>query len=221
MNDFDGLLKNRSVSPEAALRAGFRREGDRYLLLEELPGTGLFAEFTLTERSFSARVLEEDGEEFYLLRVKNAEGSFLPAVREALEAAAGRIAGRLFPREDPGKRLLELARDKFGDRPDYPFDDGEESPVLRAPNGKWYAIMMTVEGNRIDSRRKGPVRALNLKVDPEKRESILDGESFFPAYHMNKTHWITVILDGAPDWEKTAALLEESRRLSMGKKKEK
>ena len=44
---------------------------------------------------------EEDGEEFYLLRVGNAAGSFLPAVRDAAEELArgiaedGNVSGRL------------------------------------------------------------------------------------------------------------------------------
>ena len=40
--------------------------------------------------------------------------------------------------------------------------------------------------------------------------SLLDEEGFFPAYHMNKNNWITIVLnDSVPD-EKIYSLLELS-----------
>ena len=39
----------------------------------------------------------------------------------------------------------------------------------------------------------------------------------FPAYHMNKTHWVTVLLDGTLPEPELFWLLEESYSLSMPK----
>ena len=42
---------------------------------------------------------------------------------------------------------------------------------------------------------------VNLKIDPENGVELRDRYSFVQeAYHMNKRHWITVVMDGAvPD----------------------
>ncbi len=219
MIDFSRLIRGRALDPERAKAEGFSREESAYVLRKPLPGFGLQAEILLTGKTLRIRVLEEDGEEFYLLRVGNAAGSFLPAVRDAAEREARGIAERVFPEEDPGKRVLEIARRLFGTVPDAPFDDGGESLALRAGNGKWYALLMTVDGEKLDGEKRGPVRVMNLKVDPLKRESFLDGGHFFPAYHMNKTHWMTVLLDDGLDWEKAERILAESFRLVSGRKK--
>jgi predicted DNA-binding protein (MmcQ/YjbR family) len=39
-----------------------------------------------------------------------------------------------------------------------------------------------------------------------------------PAYHMNKEHWITVLLDGSVPFEKIVEHLVMSRELAGGKK---
>ena len=219
MIDFSRFVRGRMLDPQRAEAAGFRKGEEGYVLRRPLSGFGLLAEIILTEKTLKVRVLEEDGEEFYLLRVGNAAGSFLPAVRDAAEEAARAAAEKVYPAQDAGRRLLEIARRRFGTLPDSPFDDGGESLVLRAENGKWYALLMTVDGGKVDGTRRGPVRALNLKIDPEKRESYMDDRHFFPAYHMNKTHWMTVLLDDGLDWEKTETVLEESFRLVSGGKK--
>lgn len=219
MTDFSRLVRGRTLDPRRAEAEGFRKNGAEYVLRKPLPEFGLLAEITLGEKTLGIRVLEEDGEEFYLLRVGNAAGSFLPAVRDAEEEIAREVAFRVFPAEDAGKRILETARRLYGTVPDAPFDDGGESLALRAENGKWYALVMTVDASKLTEERRGPVRVMNLKVDPAKRDSLWDGRHFFPAYHMNKTHWITVLLDDELDWEKAENVLGESYRLVSGNRK--
>lgn len=42
-----------------------------------------------------------------------------------------------------------------------------------------------------------PIR-LNLKCDPERAKELREEhEAIIPGYHMNKTHWNTLILDGS------------------------
>ena len=219
MIDYSRLIRGRAMDPGRAEALGFHKQYAGYVLRRPLPGFGLQAEITLTGKTLGIRVLEEDGEEFYLLRVGNAAGSFLPAVRDAAEELARGIAEEVYPAEDAGKRILEIARRRFGTVPDAPFDDGGESLALRAGNGKWYALLMTIDGARLDGGKRGPVRVMNLKVDPAKRESYLDGGHFFPAYHMNKTHWMSVLLDDGLDWDKAEAVLAESFRLVSGGKR--
>lgn len=56
-----------------------------------------------------------------------------------------------------------------------------------------------------------PVPVMNLKIDDPVYRDILTSEAgIFPAYHMNKDHWITVLLDGTVPFEEVTALLEVS-----------
>lgn len=44
---------------------------------------------------------------------------------------------------------------------------------------------------------------------------------FFPAYHMDKTHWITVALDGTVSDDDIMMLLDMSYELTLPKKRKK
>ena len=69
----------------------------------------------------------------------------------------------------------------------------------------------------------GVVTAINLKVDdPIFRDMIIQEDGIMPAYHMNKQHWITVLLDGTVPEERVYELLEMSYLATAPKaKKEK
>jgi predicted DNA-binding protein (MmcQ/YjbR family) len=59
---------------------------------------------------------------------------------------------------------------------------------------------------------------VNLKADKERISEIIDRKSIFPAYHMNKKHWITVLLTGVTDFDQLCALTRRSFELVNGKK---
>ena len=87
-----------------------------------------------------------------------------------------------------------------GTSPDYPFGDWMESAVLRhAESGKWYAIVMRVSRRKFGLDSDEMIDAVNLKLPTEMFGSFGVSEGVFPAYHMNKLHWISVLLPDAPD----------------------
>lgn len=91
--------------------------------------------------------------------------------------------------------------DTYGVSADYPFEEDFETGVFRHTGSrKWFGIAMNIEYRKIISGRSGMVDVVNLKCAPEVIESIAGVEpGIFRAYHMNKTHWLTVALDGSCD----------------------
>lgn len=55
---------------------------------------------------------------------------------------------------------------------------------------------------------------LSLKVDPDYGE-LLRGqyEAIMPGYHLNKRHWVTLMLDGSLEPELIQSLIDDSYRL--------
>lgn len=94
--------------------------------------------------------------------------------------------------------LIEYIFENFSQEPDFPFENDCETAVFRhKDNGKWFGLLMKVPLNRlgIDSTRCADV--LNVKCDPEVGASLIDNSVFFPAYHMNKRHWLSVLTEKA------------------------
>ena len=120
-----------------------------------------------------------------------------------------------------------LVLDGYSVKADYPFEEDFETGVFRHEgSGKWFAIAMNIGYNRLIPGREGNVDVVNLKCAPEVIESIAGIEAgIYRAYHMNKTHWLTVALDGSCDDDTIAWLLGISYDLTKkkiaAKKKEK
>ena len=51
---------------------------------------------------------------------------------------------------------------------------------------------------------------MNVKFDPEITSMIIQTFGFLPGYHMNKQHWITILLDGSVSEAKTLDFLDMS-----------
>lgn len=54
------------------------------------------------------------------------------------------------------------------------------------------------------------VDILDVKCDPEMTGMIIQTYGFLPGYHMNKNHWITILLDGSVSEAKTLDFLDMS-----------
>ena len=75
-----------------------------------------------------------------------------------------------------------------------------ESAVLRhADNRKWYAIVMRVSRRKFGFDSDEVISVVNLKLPTEMFGSFGATDGVYPAYHMNKLHWISVLLPDAPD----------------------
>ncbi len=65
---------------------------------------------------------------------------------------------------------------------------------------KWFGIMMSVTMDKVGLEGEGYIDILNIKCEPERVIFLSQQPGFAPAYHMNKKHWISIILNGtAPD----------------------
>ena len=96
--------------------------------------------------------------------------------------------------------FLDYCHNKFGTSPDYPFDEDFETAVLRhADNRKWFALLMKVSRRKFGFDSDETVDAVNLKLPVEMFGSFGKADGVYPAYHMNKLHWISVLLSDATD----------------------
>ena len=98
------------------------------------------------------------------------------------------------------QEFLEYCLNTYGTSPDYPFDEDFETAVLRhTDNRKWYAIVMRVSRRKFGFDSNEVTDVVNLKLPTEMFGSFGATDGVHPAYHMNKLHWISVLLPDSPD----------------------
>ena len=93
------------------------------------------------------------------------------------------------------KDFEALVLDAYNVKADYPFEDDLTTGVFRHESGKWFAVAMNISERKLGKPTDGKTDVVNLKCAPEVIESIVGAEpGVYRAYHMNKTHWLTVDL---------------------------
>lgn len=117
------------------------------------------------------------------------------------------------------EQLLDWVRTQYGTQPEYLWPDSPDSAVLRGGNGKWYGIFMRVSRARLGLSGPGDADILNVKCDPALVDALRTQPGFLPAYHMNKRHWISILLDGTVPEEDLLDLLSASHRITIPKNK--
>ena len=97
-------------------------------------------------------------------------------------------------------KLFEYCLNTYGTSPDYPFDEDFETAVFRhTDNRKWYAIVMRVSRRKFGFDSDEVIDVVNLKLPTEMFGSFGASDGVYPAYHMNKLHWVSVLLPDSPD----------------------
>ena len=117
------------------------------------------------------------------------------------------------------QEFFEYCLHTYGTLPDYPFEEDFETAVFRhTDTRKWFALVMQVSRRKLGLEHDEIVDVVNLKLPIEMFGSFGASEGVYPAYHMNKLHWISVILPDAPD-DVVKFLLNASFEATKAKKK--
>lgn len=111
--------------------------------------------------------------------------------------------------------LFKYAREHFKSEPEYLWSNLPHYAVLRHHDGeKWFGIVMNVPGTKLGLKTAEEVDVLEVKVRPEHIGSLRRKEGILPAYHMNKEHWVSVVLGGPVTPAEIHELLTESHELT-------
>jgi predicted DNA-binding protein (MmcQ/YjbR family) len=88
--------------------------------------------------------------------------------------------------------------DYYGIKYDCPFDDEPYLWVFRhEDNRKWFALIMPIPKRKLGIDSDEFINVVNMKCAPEIIDDLWKENGVFPAYHMNKKHWLTLCLDGS------------------------
>ena len=108
---------------------------------------------------------------------------------------------------------------KYKIKPQFPWAPKAAHIVFKHSNNKkWFALIMRVTGDKLGLETKNIMDVINLKCDTDLLENIRMSKGILPAYHMNKKHWISVILDKRVADDTVKSLIDLSFELTAVKK---
>lgn len=210
------IFKNCQIDFSKLITYGFQKEENNYVY-----------QTTIINDTFSLKVIITEPQkvtvEVYDLmtnfpytnyRVEKETGSFVTKVREEIKETLldikEKCATTSYFETAQANRITKKMIDKYHSYPDFAWPKYPHYAVFRNPqNQKWYGIIMKIKGEKLKAK-KGEVEILNVKLAPEKVTQYLSYQVFYPAYHMNKKNWLSIILDETISDELILSLITES-----------
>ncbi len=108
------------------------------------------------------------------------------------------------------RKNISIHKRKIYTNPSYLWVKYPFYAALKHLNGKWYGIIMNVSKKNLGFQEDREIDILVVKCDPYLIPDLIKEKGFFPAYHMNKKNWITILLDGSVTKKKIKELLDLS-----------
>ena len=187
-----------NFSKEKLLQYGFREEAEKLIYRKEILDSSFFIEIVFVNSQLLIEVYDIEFDEIYsLYSVDSAVGETVQNIREHVEKLLSSILGLA---EESGKissEIIDYCNDKYGENHVNPFKKHPDILAFVNEKNKWYALMSNVEYNKLNKTNNiiTKVKILNVKYPTDKILEIIDNKNIFPAYHMNKKHWISIVLD--------------------------
>jgi len=176
---------------------GFKDEAEKLIYRKEILDSSFLIEISFVDSQLLVEVYDLEFDEVYsLYSVDSAVGETVQNIREHVENLLRSILGLA---DQSGKISSEVIDycNKYGGNHVNPFKKHPDILAFVNEKNKWYALFLEVEYNKLNKNTDitTKVKILNLKYPTDKILDIIDNKNIFPAYHMNKKHWISIVLD--------------------------
>lgn len=117
------------------------------------------------------------------------------------------------------EEITGYIRSRYGSEPEYMWQSTPDAAVFRhSDNRKWFGLIMCIPREKLGiSGAKTDI--INVKCDQLMVGSFLLMDGYYPAYHMNKKSWLTIILDGTIDMDQIKSMVDMSYAITQSKEK--
>lgn len=167
------------------------------------------------------RVIDkETGDEYVLHRTAKAAGAFVGMVKADYEAVLTEITEKCFEPDvfkgKQAKQIIAHVREKYGDELEFLWKKFPDNAIWRRKDtSKWYGALLTVSARKLGLDSDEMIEIIDLRMKPEDIVGIVDNKKYFPGYHMNKKHWITICLDESADMSEICDRIAASYQLAV------
>lgn len=205
-----------NFSKEQLNRFGFKEEAEKLVYRKEILDSSFLIEIVFVNSQLLIEVYDLEFDEIYsLFSVDSAVGETVQNIREHVEDILSSILGLADESGKISSEVIDYCNNKYGENHVNPFKKHPDILAMVNEKNKWYALLLDVEYNKlnknIDITTK--VKILNLKYPTDNISDIIDNQNIFPAYHMNKKHWISIVLDKNIKMETIKKLIDISYSL--------
>lgn len=218
------LFEKLRPSVKELLSYGFEENDGSYTFAKMIMNDTMKCIVTIDQSlKIQGRIYDDFDEEYVAFRPEGARGEFAASVRREYLQLLEDIADRCYHPvpfiSDQTNRINDQIGKIYHDAPEHIFEKFPSYAVYRHKEGKWYGIIMDIKEGTLPDVTE-PKEIIDLKIHEDRIPEYLNRKGFYPAFHMNRKNWISVILDDTVDDETIMDLIRESNELTSSQKKD-
>ena len=215
MNIEKEIIKKCILDKDKLIPFGFIKEKDNYKYITNIMNNKFRVEIIINANNeLIGKIYDiETNEEYTNFRVENL-GSFSNSVKEEYINILKNIVSNCYISHyfsfNQTNRIVNEIIKKYNVSPEFLWDKYPSYGIFRSKtSNKWFAAILNVDKSKVINNESGEIEIINVKVD-DLVNSYLKEKGIFPAYHMSKKSWITIILDDTCKDEKIMELIDIS-----------
>lgn len=212
------VFKRGKIDFKKLLNYGFVKENNIYCYSKEFMKS-FRADIVVDDQgSVSGKVIDiRMNEEYTNFRIEDLTG-FAHQVREEYILILEDICKHVLITQDfiyeQSNRIAHLIQDKYQVTPEFLWDKFPHYGVFRNKKSeKWFAAILNVDKSKVIHNLSGEIEILNVKLDHHLDE-YMGQAGIYPAYHMSKKSWVSIILDDTLSDEEIMKMVDISYDLA-------
>ena len=220
MND---IFDNKKPDYKKLIKYGFKKKGQIYSYKTEIFKDQFELAVEVEGKDVTTKLYDVATGDLYTLHLlEGVEGTFIGKIRGEYETVLNDISQKCFVTDvfefKQSLQILDYTMEKYGTAPEYLWEKFPRNAVCRRKdNKKWYLAILSVKGSKIGLESDDIVELIDLRVNKDEIEELLNTKNnlpLYPAYHMNKKSWITIILNNQMKIDKIFEFIDKSYALA-------
>ena len=212
------IFKTYTLNKNKLISYGFIKEKENYKYSKKIINNTFQINIIIDKNGkVEGKIYDLDAEyEYTNFRIKDITGAFALKIKEEYQNVLKEIRDNCFEKKyfifNQTNRITESIINKYHVNPEFLWVKNPNFGVFRNPKSeKWFGIIMNIDKSKIIPKQKSEIEILNIKLDDI---TYLKQKGIYPAYHMNKKSWVSIILDDKIPDEEIMKLVNISYELS-------
>ena len=216
------VFKNKKANIAKLQKYGFVLNNNVYIYKKSILNNQFEVQISISEKDIAGDIKEiETNEEYTLHLAQDYVGSFVGDVRKAYSEVLEDISINCFDDDvfkgEKAKDIIEYIFNRYGDKLEFLWPKFSNNAIARRKEtSKWYLVLVNIQLNKLSTIFKNNNEYKDVLVlRTSDAKNLIDNTKFFPAYHMNKKNWISVLLDSDVDINFVYSLIDDSFNLAV------
>lgn len=192
---------------------GFKKDKTDWIFSKQLDSMNIVIRINDELDEMQTDVFDAATNEKFLPFYQQQKSEYAANIVKNVKALQQDILDKCFTEQNIKEDLFNWCTKKW---PDRELNTWEKFPKYVAlkdkATGKWFALFANVKLSSLDKNQfksDQEVWVVNVKLD-DATKSTIDHKRYFPAFHMGKKNWVSILLDSKTNIPVTQELIKES-----------